>query len=90
MGVDQGSPGGPAYAGTAAQIAKQQTAKRIRDKESYGLLAKHELDKDHLACGTCVPTTGRMALPPGTTCKASARSRWTIYDSGSWNVSGWT
>ena len=48
MGVDQGSPGGPLFAGTPQQIAKQQTAKRIRDKESYGLLAKHELDKDHL------------------------------------------
>ena len=49
MGVDQGAAGGPAFAGTAQQIANQQTAKRIRDKESYGLLAKHELDRDHLS-----------------------------------------
>ena len=44
--VDEGSAGGPAIpAGVGGNAAR--TAQRVRLKESYALVAKHELDVDH-------------------------------------------
>ena len=44
--VDEGSAGGPAIpAGAGGNAAR--TAQRVRLKESYALVAKHELDVDH-------------------------------------------
>ena len=44
--VDEGSAGGPAMPGGGA-AAKAINLRRKRLKDSYSLLAKHELDKDH-------------------------------------------
>ena len=41
LGIDEGSPGGPAIAGTPQQIQKAQAALLKRQKQSYGLLVKH-------------------------------------------------
>ena len=45
-GTDEGGPAGPAMPGGGAQLAKAQIALRKRQKESYGLLSKHILDRD--------------------------------------------
>ena len=41
LDVDEGGGGGPAIAGTPAQIAKKQAARRKRSNASYGMLLKH-------------------------------------------------
>ena len=44
--VDEGGGGGPPLPGGAA-AAKAAAARRRRQKESYGLITRHELDKDY-------------------------------------------
>ena len=63
--VDEGSAGGPAMPGAAAELRKAQAAQRSRLKESYSLVAKHELDKARFSLGCDQRCSCIQKLNPG-------------------------
>ena len=69
IGVDEGSVGGPAIGGTAADQVKARNALRKCQKRAYSMLSKHVLDEDHVT-HICVTATSKMGKRISSTCRA--------------------